>query len=148
MTTADRSPARRTCELRNWRKCRAARLIPRSSGFDRRRAGHGGHTVVLYGCFRRFLKKRSVPARLRSRAMRVIEALSGALMPNFLGRPGGRRVRLNAFRSSGRMAHTVPTLIPYSRCLVSSRRTYASDESSSVAASATESRRGRWIWGY
>ena len=87
------------------------------------RGGHGGHTVVLYGCFRRFLKKRSVPARLRSRAIRVIDALSGPLMPNFLGRPGGRRVRLNAFRSSGRMAHTVPTLIPYSRCLVSSRRT-------------------------
>lgn len=89
-----------------------------------------------------------MPACLRSLTMLMAEALSSALSTNLRGRPGARRVRLNAFRSSGKMAHTVPTLIPYSRCLSSSRRTYASDASSSDAASATDSRRGRSIGKY
>ena len=77
----------------------------------------------LYRLGRGFLKNRLVPARPRSREIRVVDAESLPLSTNFRGRPGGRRVRLNASRSSGRMAHTIPTLIPYSRCLISSRRT-------------------------
>lgn len=76
-----------------------------------------------YGYLRRFLSSRLVPARFRSRSMRMVDAWSMALITCLRGRPGGRRVRLKASRSSGRMAHTIPTLIPYSRCLSSNRRT-------------------------
>jgi hypothetical protein len=75
------------------------------------------------GCRSRFLSRRSVPARIRSRAVRVADARSSALLSTLRGRPGGRRVRLNASRSFGKMAHTGPTLIPYRRCLSSNRRT-------------------------
>jgi hypothetical protein len=84
-----------------------------------------------------------VPACLRSLTMRPANACSVAVSAPFLGRPGGRRVRLKACRSSGKIAQTVPTLIPYSRSRSSNRRTYASDALSSAAASATDSRRGR-----
>jgi hypothetical protein len=64
-----------------------------------------------------------VPARLRSLTMRPANAWSVPVSAPFLGRPGERRVRMNAIRSSGKIAQTVPTLIPYSRCLSSNRRT-------------------------
>jgi hypothetical protein len=86
-----------------------------------------------------------VPAPLRSPAIRTLDALSTSLTASLGGRPGGRRVRLNASRSLGKIAHTLPTLIPYSRCLSSNRRTYASEALSSAAASATDSKRGRSI---
>jgi len=75
------------------------------------------------GCRSRFLSRRSVPARIRSWAVRTIDARSSALLSTLRGRPGGRRIRLNASRSFGKMAQTEPTLVPYSRCLTSNRRT-------------------------
>jgi hypothetical protein len=93
----------------------------------------------------RFLSRRSVPARIRSRAVRAADARSSAFLSNLRGRPGGRRIRLNASRSFGKMAHTRPTLTPYRRRLSSNRRTYASDALSAVAASETERRLGRSI---
>ena len=75
------------------------------------------------GCWSRFLRSRSVPARMRSRAVRAADARSSALLSNLRGRPGGRRPRLNASRSFGKMAQTGPTLIPYRRFMSSNRRT-------------------------
>ena len=84
------------------------------------RAGGG---PVSYDCRRGFLRSRLVPACLRSRTTRMAEAWSMALTTSLRGRPGGRRVRRKTSTSSGRMAHTIPTLIPYSRCRSSIRRT-------------------------
>ena len=64
-----------------------------------------------------------MPACLRSVTMRAFDARSGAESVRLRGRPGGRRVRSKACRSSEKIAQTGPTLIPYSRCLRSSRRT-------------------------
>ena len=89
-----------------------------------------------------------MPARLRSPDMRLADASFRGSAVGLLGRPGGRRVRLKAATSSGKIAQTTPTLVPYSRCLMSKRRTYASDAFSSVAASATDKRRGRLISEY
>jgi len=78
---------------------------------------------VSYECRRGFLRSRLLRARLRSRTTRMAEAWSMALTTSLRGRPGGRRVRRKTSTSSGRMAHTIPTLIPYSRCRSSIRRT-------------------------
>src|SRR5207253_9909508 len=109
-----RSPARRTFELK---------LAEAPSGplISRRAMGQAPCRFCSYPL--RFLGNRFVPARLRSRATRVTDACLGALITSLRGRPGPRRMRLKASRSLGRIAHTTPTLIPYRRCLSSSRRT-------------------------
>jgi hypothetical protein len=68
--------------------------------------------VAAYHYPRGFLRSRLVPARFRSRAIRLVDAMSIELIASLRGRPGARRVRLKASRSAGRMAHTIPTLIP------------------------------------
>ena len=126
VTTADRSPARYIFELKlaevpsgplNSKRCFARDPGHLSTGIAR--------TAVSASCdYRRgFLRSRLVPARFRSRTTRMAEAWSMARTKSLRGRPGGRRVRLKASRSFGRIAHTIPTLIPYRRCRSSIRCT-------------------------
>jgi hypothetical protein len=42
----------------------------------------------------------------------MAEAVPGSVTGSLRGRPAGRRVRLKASTSSGKMAQTEPTLIP------------------------------------
>src|SRR5438094_63779 len=119
VATADRSPARYTFELKLAEvpsgplNSELELLAATRPHIECDRAGGG---PVSYECRRGFLRSRLLPARLRSRTTRMAEAWSMALTTSLRGRPGGRRVRRKASRSSGRMAHTIPTLIPYSRC--------------------------------
>ena len=127
MATADRSPARYIFELK-LAEAPSGPLNSKLMSFARD-PGHLSRAIartavwVSYDYRRGFLRSRLVPARLRSRTTRMAEAWSMALTTSLRGRPGGRRARRKASRSSGRIAHTIPTLIPYSRCRSSIRRT-------------------------
>jgi len=113
---ADRSPARYIFELK-LAEVPSGPLNSKLTMF-RPRPGHVSRAIaptavsVSYDYRRGFLRSRLVPARLRSRTTRMAEARSLALTTSLRGRPGGRRVRRKASRSSGRIAHTIPTLIP------------------------------------
>ena len=124
---ADRSPARYIFELK-LAEVPSGPLNSKLMMF-RPRPGQISRAIARtadsesYGYRRGFLRSRSVLARLRSRTTRMAEAWSMALTTSLRGRPGGRRVRRKASKSFGRMAHTIPTLIPNSRCRSSIRRT-------------------------
>jgi hypothetical protein len=115
VATADRSPARYIFELKLAEvpsgplNCKLVLLRTLSDSVS---ASHVAAVSISYGYRRRFLRSRLVPARFRSPALTAVDALSPALTTSLRGRPGGRRVRLKASRSLGRMAHTIPTLIP------------------------------------
>src|SRR5437867_13351168 len=118
---ADRSPARYIFELK-LAEVPSGPLNSKLTMF-RPRPRHVSRAIaptavsVSYDYRRGFLRSRLVPALLRSRTTRVAEARSLALTTSLRGRPAGRRVRLKAFRSFGRIVDPLRTLILSRRCL-------------------------------